>query len=50
MDRLREIDLNAYNYYFEQVRRDVLDNKVPDIVYEKHKHELIGLGVSDMYR
>ncbi|KAG5323108.1 JAK kinase, partial [Acromyrmex heyeri] len=50
MDRLREIDLNAYNYYFEQVRKDVLDNKVPDIVYEKHKHELIGLGVSDMYR
>ncbi|XP_025075484.1 tyrosine-protein kinase hopscotch [Pogonomyrmex barbatus] len=50
MNRLKEIDLNAYNYYFEQVRRDVLDNNVPDIIYEKHKHELIGLGVSDMYR
>jgi len=27
-----------------------LDNKIPDIVYEKHKHELIGLGISDMHR
>ncbi|KYM80827.1 Tyrosine-protein kinase hopscotch, partial [Atta colombica] len=27
-----------------------LDNKVPNIVYEKHKHELIGLGVSDTYK
>jgi len=27
-----------------------MNSKVPDIIYDKHKHELIGLGVSDMYR
>ncbi|KAJ8678849.1 hypothetical protein QAD02_014636 [Eretmocerus hayati] len=48
--RLKQIDCCAYDYYFQQVRSDVLDNKVPDIVYEKHKRELIGLGVCDMYR
>lgn len=50
VQRLKEIDEQAYNYYFQQARTDVLNNKVPDIVYEKHKRELIGLGVSDMYR
>ncbi|XP_014296943.1 tyrosine-protein kinase hopscotch [Microplitis demolitor] len=50
LQRLKSIDSNAYDYYFHQARCDVLENKVPDIVYEKHKSELIGLGVSDMYR
>lgn len=48
--RLKQVDVHAYNYYFQQARSDVMENKVPDIVYEKHKRELIGLGVSDMYR
>lgn len=48
--RLKQIDTNAYDYYFQQARADVMDNKVPDIVYERHKRELIGLGVTDMYR
>ncbi|OAD58872.1 Tyrosine-protein kinase hopscotch [Eufriesea mexicana] len=48
--RLKQVDRNAYDYYFQQARSDVMDNKVPDIVYERHKQELIGLGVSDMYR
>lgn len=50
MQKLKQIDEQAYNYYFHQVRADIMNNKVPDIVYEKHKDELIGLGVSDMYR
>lgn len=50
LQRLKQIDLKAYDYYFQQARSDVLDNKVPDIVYERHKRELIGLGVCDMYR
>ena len=48
--RLKQVDRRAYDYYFQQARDDVLENKVPDIVYERHKRELIGLGVSDMYR
>lgn len=27
-----------------------MENKVPEIVYDKHKRELVGLGVADMYR
>lgn len=50
LQRLKYVDVNAYDYYFQQARSDVMDNKVPDIVYERHKQELIGLGVSDMYR
>ncbi|KAJ8985905.1 hypothetical protein NQ317_010662 [Molorchus minor] len=48
--KLAKIDINAYNYYFHQVRNDVLDNKVPDIIYEKYRRELVGLGITDMYR
>ncbi|XP_014205005.1 tyrosine-protein kinase hopscotch [Copidosoma floridanum] len=50
LQRLKRVDVKAHDYYFQQARSDVLDNKVPDIVYEKHKKELIGLSVSDMYR
>ncbi|XP_015172173.1 PREDICTED: tyrosine-protein kinase hopscotch isoform X1 [Polistes dominula] len=50
LQTLKRIDEKAYDYYFLQARCDVLENKVPDIVYERHKRELIGLGVSDMYR
>lgn len=50
LSRLKQIDLEAFNYYYHQVRRDVIENHVPDITYEKHKGELLGLGVTDMYR
>ncbi|VEN64270.1 unnamed protein product [Callosobruchus maculatus] len=42
--------MNAFNYYFHQARGDVLNNRVPDIIYEKYKRELVGLGITDMYR
>lgn len=48
--KLKEADINAYDYYFYQVRSDVLENKIPDLIYEKYKRELVGLGVTDMYR
>lgn len=50
LQRLKNVDSVAYDYYFHQVRSDVLETKVPDIIYEMHKRELIGLGVCDMYR
>lgn len=48
--KLRKLDVSAYNYYFQQARTDVLDNKIPDLVYEKYRRELLGLGITDMYR
>lgn len=48
--KLKEIDKRAYDYYFHQARNDVLENNIPDLIFEKYKSELIGLGVTDMYR
>nr|XP_018902060.1 PREDICTED: tyrosine-protein kinase hopscotch [Bemisia tabaci] len=48
--RLPSADFNAFNYYYCQVKFDVINSKVPDITYERHKRELSGLGVTDMYR
>nr|CAI5847138.1 unnamed protein product [Callosobruchus analis] len=50
IDSLKKLDMNAFNYYFHQARGDVLNNRVPDIIYEKYKRELVGLGITDMYR
>ncbi|XP_018333328.1 tyrosine-protein kinase hopscotch [Agrilus planipennis] len=50
LDKLKKIDINAYNYYFHQARNDLLENKIPDIVFDKCRRELVGLGVTDMYR
>lgn len=50
IDRLKRLDLKAYDYYFHQVRCDVLENKIPDLLYEKYRRELVGLGIADMYR
>lgn len=50
ISKLRKIDIKAYDYYFQQARTDVLENKVPGLVYEKYKKELVGLGITDMYR
>lgn len=50
VNKLKKIDGKAYDYYFHQVRSDVLENKIPDLIYEKYKKELVGLGVTDMYR
>nr|CAD7393039.1 unnamed protein product [Timema cristinae] len=50
LSRLRKVDIKAFDYYFHQARTDVMNNKIPDISYEKYKWELVGLGVADMYR
>ncbi|XP_018575344.1 tyrosine-protein kinase hopscotch [Anoplophora glabripennis] len=50
VSKLEKLDINTYNYYFHQARSDVLENKIPDIVYEKYRRELVGLGITDMYR
>lgn len=50
INHLKKIDIRAYDYYFHQARNDVLDNNIPDLVFEKFRRELVGLGVTDMYR
>ncbi|XP_050532080.1 tyrosine-protein kinase hopscotch [Daktulosphaira vitifoliae] len=48
--RLKSIDRNAHNFYFYQVKSDLLKSKVTGLCYSTYKRELIGLGVADMYR
>lgn len=48
--RLKKMDVKAYDYYFHQARNDVLNNCIPDLIFEKYRKELVGLGVTDMYR
>lgn len=48
--RLKSTDRYAYNFYFYQVKSDLLKSKVTGLCYETYKRELIGLGVADMYR
>lgn len=50
VETLVDADLSAFDFYFFQVREDVINDRVADISYEKHKEELMGLSVSDMYR
>jgi len=50
LSRLKKADIKAYDYYFHQARNDVMNNEIPDISYDKHRRELVGLGVADMYR
>ncbi|CAH2267020.1 jg6719 [Pararge aegeria aegeria] len=47
---LLTLDENTYDYYFQQARNDVNENKIPEIKYPEHKHELLGLGIADMTR
>lgn len=48
--RLKCTDRYAYNFYFYQVKSDLLKSKVTGLCYDTYKRELIGLGVADMYR
>lgn len=48
--RLKTTDRYAYNFYFYQVKSDLLKSKVTGLCYDTYKRELIGLGVADMYR
>lgn len=42
--KMKKIDIKAYDYYFHQARNDVLENRIPDLVFEKYRKELLGLG------
>lgn len=48
--KLLSLDKHTFNYYFYQVRHDLISNKIDGCNYEKHKDDLLGLSVVDMYR
>lgn len=42
------LDETTYDYYFQQARNDVFENKIPEVKYPEHKPDLLGLGITDM--
>lgn len=46
---LKSLDKNAYNYFYHQVKLDLINGKIPDLVYPNHKGKVLGLIVTSMY-
>lgn len=46
---LKSLDKNAYNYFYHQVKCDLTNGKIPDLVYPNHKEKVLGLIVTNMY-
>lgn len=46
---LNQLDKNTYDYFYHQVRYDVLHSAIPEIEYPKYKDDILGLCVVDMY-
>lgn len=46
---LNQLNRNAYDYLYHQMRHDVLNNSIPEIGYPNHKNAILGLCVSSMY-
>ncbi|CRK93974.1 CLUMA_CG007500, isoform A [Clunio marinus] len=46
---LHQLDKNTFDYFYHQVRHDVLQDVIPEIAYPNFKNDILGLCVSDMY-
>lgn len=45
----KKIDKIAYNYYFHQVKYDLINDAIPELKYPYHKEKVVGLAVTSMY-
>lgn len=46
---LKNLDKNAYNYFYHQVKWDLINDKILDLVYPNHIRKVLGLIVTIMY-
>lgn len=46
---LNKYDKSTFDYFYHQVRYDVLHNDIPGLVNENTRNEILGLCVTDMY-
>lgn len=49
LSELKLIDKLAYNYYYHQVRWDLVNNMIPELEYPNYKEKVVGLAVTNMY-
>ncbi|XP_058167943.1 tyrosine-protein kinase hopscotch [Anopheles ziemanni] len=50
LSTLKTLDQELFNYYYNQLRYDLLHNRIPEIDYQKYKNKILGYVVNDMYR
>lgn len=46
---LRGLDAAAYNYFYNQLKHDLLNCKIPEIDYKKMKPDILSWCLADMY-
>ncbi|KAG5674979.1 hypothetical protein PVAND_004921 [Polypedilum vanderplanki] len=46
---LNKHDKNTFDYFYHQVRYDVLHNDIPGLINENTRNKILGLCVTDMY-
>lgn len=49
LSELKKMDKMAYNYYFHQVKSDLINDMIPELEYPNHKDKVVGLVVTSMY-
>lgn len=49
LSEFKKMDKVAYNYYFHQVKYDLVNNEIAELEYPKHKDKVVGLVVTSMY-
>lgn len=49
LSEFKKMDKNAFNYYFHQVKCDLINNAITELEYPNHKDKVVGLAVTSMY-
>lgn len=49
LSEFKKMDKTAYNYYFHQVKYDLVNNEIAELEYPNHKDKVVGLIVTSMY-
>lgn len=50
ISNLKTLDKPLFNYYYFQLRHDLLQSKIGEIEYDEYKNKILGYVVNDMYR
>lgn len=49
LSSFKRMDKKAYNYFYHQVKSDLVSNLIPELDYPNHKTKVVGLIVTSMY-
>lgn len=49
LSTLKRMDKEAYNYFYHQVKYDLIEGKIPELAYPNFKDQVAGLCVTNMY-